>query len=134
MKPAVTYPDPERATVDLLAALVAPHAPEATVGVGVPPNWAPSSPPHFEVAWDGTPTSMHPVAEVATVRIVVRARTTTDAKRLAQLARGLLLAHDGHGPIRQIRPGIGVLPARDPATQAELASFTVLATVRSTSI
>lgn len=130
MKPAVTFPDAERAVVDLLAGLIGPHQPDATVGIGVPPGWGTSSPPHIEVDWDGTPTNFHPVADRPTIRVVVRARTTSEAKRLAQLARGLLLAHTGAGDIARIRPGVGVMPARDPDTKAELASFTLLVTVR----
>ena len=134
MKLAVTYPDPERATVDLLASLVGPHHPDVTVGVGVPDSWTPSSPPHLEVAWDGTPTGNHPVADHPTIRVVARAAGPNATKALAQLARGLLLAHRGDANITAIRPGMGVLPARDPDTRFDLASFTVLVTVRSTPI
>lgn len=131
MKPTVTYPDAERAMVDLLDELIAAHEPAATVSVGVPEGWQPTSPPHLQVAFDGSPDGDHPFADRPTIRIVARASTTTEAKRLAHLARGLLLAHRGGGGFARIRPGIGVLPARDVDTHAELASFTVLTTVRS---
>lgn len=134
MKPLVTYPDPEIALRALLDELIAPHEPTATVTVGVPTDWTPASPPHLEVAWDGTPNMTHPVVAHATIRVVVRAKLTTDAKRIAALAQGLLLAHDGSDGISVIRPLTGILPARDPLTEAELASFTVRASVRSTPI
>src|SRR5690625_4641574 len=134
MKPAVTYPDPERSVVYLLRTLTVSHHPDVTVGVGVPDGSRPSSPGHLEVAWDGTPTNAHPAADHPPIRGVARAAGPTATNALAQLARGLLLAHRGDTTINAIRPGMGVLPARDPDTRFDLASFTVLVNVRSTPI
>lgn len=131
MKPIVTYPDVERVTVDLLALIVYPHEPTVTVGIGVPADWTPAEPDHLQVTCDGTPAMDHPVAVHSTVRIVAWSATPTRAKELANLALGLLLAHGGAEPIAAITPLTGMLPARDTATRAELASFTVRVTVRS---
>lgn len=128
----VTYPDPERAVVDLLAGLLPAYETGVTVGLGVPTGWAPSSPTHVQVAWDGTPVAVEPVMQAATVRIVVRAATTTEAKRVAQAVRGMLLGWSGDAPVTAVAPLVGVQPARDPDTRHELAWFTVRVTVRST--
>lgn len=132
MKPTVTYPDAERAVVDLLGPLMADTGEDVTVSVGVPTTWTADSKAHLQVAWDGTPAVDHPVASRCTIRIVARASTPTEAKRLAWLAHGLLCAHQGD--VARFASLTGPLPARDPATSAELASTTVRATFRSVPI
>lgn len=130
-KLAVTYPDVERAVCDLLETLVAPHEPTVTIGVAVPDDWTIESAAHLQVVSDGISPRSRPVIARAAVRVVVRAASTTEAKRLAALAEGLLLAHRGGDDISSITPLAGVLPARDPDTNAELASVSVSVTVRS---
>lgn len=131
---AVTYPDVERLVVTHLAAVLPAYLPAgATIGVGVPASWKPASPIHVEVAWDGTPTMTHPIVANATVRIVVRAASTSTAKTYAALTEGVLCAGDWPDTF-SVQPLTGVLPARDPDTHAELASFTVRVNVRSTPI
>ncbi len=132
MKVAVTYPDPEVALVDLLEQLLDDE--DCTVSVGVPDDWTPSTGNHVEVALDGTPVERHPIAIMPTLRVVAHTATPSEAKRLALLCQGLLLAHPGGDPVGSIRPGTGLLVARDPDTRAELASFTVRTTLRSTLI
>jgi len=127
-RPLVTYPDPERAIVDYLTAALADAGETVTVGVGVPHAWKPKDRPHVSVAWDGTPWSRRFVAIRAAMRITVRAATTTEAKRIALLAEGLLHARPG------VRPQLGVMPTRDEDTDAELAWFTVGVLTRSTPI
>ena len=128
-RPKVKYPDPERLVIDYLTAELADLDEMVTVGVGVPPEWKPAtSPPHVSVAWDGTPWERPYVAMRASVRLTVRAATTTEAKRLALLCEGLLHARGG------VRPQLGVMPARDEDTDAELAWFTVGVLARSTAI
>lgn len=128
MKPTVTYPDVERAAVDLITALMADQ--DTTVGVGVPGDWRKDvSVPHLQVAWDAT-TLDHPVLAHATIRVTAWHHQPTAAKALADTAMGRVLAHVGHGLIRAVRPLTGLLPAYDHDTRAELASFTVRATVR----
>lgn len=135
MKLEVEYPDVERAMRDLLADLVAPHEPDVTVGVGVPDGWDPlTSDPHLQVACDGTPSQVHPIVAHHTVRVVAWAASPTEAKALAALAQGLLLGVGAQQPIAALLPLTGLLPARDPDTRAELASFTVRATTRSQAI
>lgn len=131
MKPLAVFPDAERATVDLLTALLDEWAPDFTCGVGVPPDWTPASPTHVRVAWDGTPVLEHPVVAHATVRLVAYAATTTEAKAAVAVAQGLLLAHAGGDGVAAVHELTGVLPAHDPATAAEIASVTVRITVRS---
>lgn len=130
-KPLVTYPDPERAVVDHLADAFAGE--DVTVGIGVPAGWTAASDPHLQVACDGTPTDEHPIAHRTTVRIVAWSSSTTEAKRLALLAHGHLLA-DPTGDLHSVTPLTGLLPAHDRDHDAELASFTVRVRVRSTAI
>lgn len=130
MKPTVTYPDVERAVRDALATAIAPYEPTVTVGVGVPSDWTIMSAPHLQVALDGTPGMAHPVYAYSTVRVVAWAASPTEAKALAWLAHGLLLAQR----VLAIAPLTGLLPARDTETRAELASFTVRVSTRSVSV
>lgn len=123
-RPAVTYPDAEEQVIDDLTE----DLEDCTVGLGLPAGWTTDSPPHLQVTSDGSPTERHPVAHRPTIRVTVWAKYTPDAKALAQKARGLLLARPGY------RPLTGLQPAHDPDHDAELASFTVRATVRSTPI
>lgn len=132
-RPTVQMPDAEKAVRVLLAELFASEitAGDVTVSIGVPVGWTSASPDHLEVAWDGTPTVAWPVSADATIRLVARAGSTSAAKALAAKAQGRLVAHMGDTTIARIRPLTGVLPARDPDTDAELASCTVRVTVRS---
>lgn len=130
MKPAVMPRDVERLVVDFLEDALAEHDPDASVGIGVPGGWTPTQFPHLEVVSDGEPLNVWPIAMRATIRLVARAATTTDAKALCALAFGLLCAHNGDGVIVQTRPLTGVLAARDPDTHVEIASATVRVTCR----
>lgn len=129
MKPRVSVPDAERLTRDLLADLIWTHEPDVSVEVGVPKDWTPKSPPHLQVSWGGTPVHALPVLAYATVRIVAWAASTSEAKRLAALAEGLLLASTSDD-ISGFRALTSVQPARDPETRAELASVSLRATLR----
>ena len=131
----VTFPDPEPIVRAYLATELATLEPDVTVGVAVPPDWAPhTSKPHVQVVSDGVPLHQHPVIAHATIRLVVRAASTSEAKRLAGVAQGVLCAHPGGDGVVGARMLTGVLPARDPATKAELASTTTRVTLRSVSI
>jgi len=129
---AVQYPDVERLVVDYLDELI----PDADCGVQVPADWETgvSDTPHVQVVLDGTPRVDHPVTAHPTVRLVARASSTTAAKELATRAQGHLCAHPGGGGIASTVPLTGVLPARDPSTNAEIASTTTRVIVRSTEI
>lgn len=132
-KVAVTYPDPEVAMVDLVKELLEDQGETATVAVGVPTDWDPEDVDqvnHVQVNWDGTPRLQHPIAIDPTIRIVTWSITASEAKRLALLVHGLILAHDGTGDIKATKPLVGPQPDRDTENRADLAWFTVRATVR----
>lgn len=122
-----TFPDPERVVRDYLDTVIN----DATIGVGVPSSWTAGSTPHVQVSTDGMFMENWPVAGEATIRLVAWAASPTAAKALAQRAQGYLLAHDGVGDIARTRPLVGLLPARDEQTGAEIASVTVRVTLRS---
>lgn len=125
-KPAVTYPDSEEATVADLKTFDALDA--YTAGVGMPKGWTPGSPIHLHVACDGQFLNAHPFAARSTMRVTAWGGTPTATKRAAQLAMGCLLSIGHYSPL------VGVLPATDDETNAELASFTVRRWARSTPI
>lgn len=128
----VTFPDPEKTVRAYLADQLSTLEPDVTVGVGVPADWAPAtSKPHIQVACDGVPSNEYPVLAHATIRLVARASSTSEAKRLAAFAQGVLCAHPGDGSVVAARMFTGVLPARDPVTRAELAATTTRVTFRS---
>lgn len=126
MKIAVTYHDAERLTVDYLNWLL-----DEPVSVGVPADWTPSDGDRLQVTLDGTPRLEHPAVAHATIRLTARSDSTTRAKALAMKAQGLLCAHPGGDGIASTAPLTGVLTARDPDTNVELASVTCRVTVRS---
>lgn len=128
MKVAARPRDVERLVVDFLIDALADQ--DCTVSVGVPADWTPADIAHVEVVSDGEPLQAWPIVMYATIRLVARSGSTTEAKALCGLAFGLLCAHNGDGVIVGTRPLTGVLPARDPETNAELASATVRVTVR----
>lgn len=123
MKPAVIYPDAEVSTRETLTALLADEA--CTVTIGKPADWTPGSTPHVQVNLDGTPRIEHPIVAYATIRVTVWDHNPGPAKDLAALAMGLLLAEPFVSPLT------GILPARDPRSDAELASFTCRVATRS---
>ena len=122
------FPDVEKAVRALLASLTPSPT---TVGIGVPATWTLTGAPHLQLGWDGTRVPNHRLTATALIRVTAWASSTSKAKELALDADARLCAHDGTGVIAHIRPGSGVMPARDPDTGAELATFTVRVTVRS---
>lgn len=130
MKPAVTYPDIERLVVDYLTGDLG----GATVGIDLPTNWSTASTNHLVVRCDGTPSIDHPAAARPTVRLTAWSASKTQAKALAMRAQGLLCAHPGGDGIAAVSALTGLLPAYDPDHEAELASVTCRAVIRSTPI
>lgn len=126
---AQRVPDVEKAARALLASLTPGPT---TVGIGVPDDWTATSPSHLQIGWDGTVVRAHRLTARALIRVTAWASSTSTAKALALDAEARLCAHDGAGVISMIRSATGVLPARDPDTGAELATFTVSMTVRLT--
>lgn len=129
MKVPLVFPDVERAVRALLAGLTPGPT---TVGIGLPADWTMASPPHLQVAQDGTRVPSHRITAKVLVRITAWAGSTSEAKALALAAEARLTAHPGDGSLGTIHTAAGMFPARDEATGAELASFTVSVTVRST--
>lgn len=127
----VTFPDVERLVRNYLADELDALGETCTVHIGVPTDWTPASGSHIQVDWDGTPTATPPIIADASMRVVAWAANTTEAKRLAALAQGLLLNHPGGDGIASTQFLTGVLPTRDPDTRAEIASTTTRVTVRS---
>lgn len=127
MKLAATYPDVERMVVDYLTDQ---WDEDGTISVGVPVTWTPGD-THLQVDLDGTPLMDHPIGAHHTVRLVAWSSSTSEAKRLAMKAHGLLLAHPGGDGVANTRHLTGVFPAHDSKTGAELASVTARVTVRS---
>jgi hypothetical protein len=124
------FPDVETCARDLLDDLTPGPA---TVGIAVPADWDKAeSPPHLQVAWDGTLTASSRLIATATIRVCAWAGSATAAKAAALDAHARLCAHRGGHSINLIRPGVGPVPVTDPDTGADLAWFTVRATVRST--
>lgn len=130
MKPLATPADAERIVVAYLTTILASRGTDVTVGVVIPTEWQRGTKPHVQVALDGTPEVTYPALWRSTVRVTVWATATTDAKSLANVVLALLLSYGGDSDIHSIRPLTGVLPARDPATSAELASITVQVNLR----
>lgn len=133
VKPLVVAPDIERLGIDYLKAELAARLEDVTVGVDLPASWVIGTKAHIQVALDGTPIADPPLWR-ATLRVTAWHSSTTTAKRLASLCEGLLLAHPGSPSWAGCRPGTGLLPARDPATKAALASITVLAKLRGSAL
>jgi len=132
VKPLAVAPDTERIVVDLLTAALAVRGQDVTVGVVIPDTWTTAMKPHVQVALDGTPDVRYPHSSAATIRVTAWATATTTAKALAELCQGLLLSYPGGSDVASIRPLTGVLPTRDPDTNAQLASITVRVNVRLT--
>jgi hypothetical protein len=128
VKAPLVFPDVERAVRALLDELT--PAP-TTVGIGLPDDWTIGSPPHLQVAQDGTLVPAHRITAKVLVRITAWAESTSVAKALALAAEARLTAHAGDGSLGTIRTAAGMFPARDQDLGAELASFTVNVTVRS---
>ncbi len=121
-------PDVEKLVVDYLTANI--NEVSATVGVGVPAGWTTASPPHIEVD-SFSVSNEHPILYRPRVRLIARAASTTEAKRLASKALGVLAAHPGGGGIINAIPLLGPDPVRDDATHTELASVELSVSVRS---
>ncbi|MFF4779411.1 hypothetical protein ACFY05_42010 [Microtetraspora fusca] len=134
MKPLATFGDARAAAIDILREGLTdrsePYAQGASFGRRPPVDRSPERPrlPFVLVALDAD-VPQYPVNSRATVRITVWHRTSEDAYDLAQLCQGLLCVHSGP-VIRNVRPLTGPIPAVDPLSGTDLATFTVAANVR----
>lgn len=92
---------------------------------GIPSNWTlRSDPPLVTVSDDGGPVQ-YPIKRDPTIRILVRARGSRLATKVASYADGYLRSHlpDGMATIR--RGGSAFVKARDTDTGADLTAFTL---------
>lgn len=95
----------------------------------VPAGWdVATAPPVIVVSDDSGPT-LWPVWTEPLIRSTVYANGKQTARLLRRTATGALLAHVPSG-MHIAKTGIGYTEGRDPDTGADLASFTVTATVR----
>lgn len=116
------------------AALVTFLATTARVVRDVPDKWTPSDGPVVLVADDGGPLSW-PVMSRNIVRVTVFAEGKDPARTIALRCAGYLHDNTPAGIAHIFRSGgTSILEARDSSTGADLASFTVAATVRTVEI
>lgn len=123
--------DAERVVVDFLTSQIATLTVGAapTVGVQLPQTWTDQSPPHLAVAVDDVDMDMHPVAATSAVRVVAWHSSTTQAKRMAALALGVLC--DGTLNARAVQ---GPVADRDPDNGAPIATVRCAVVLRSSVI
>ncbi|ABW88409.1 head-to-tail connector [Mycobacterium phage Evanesce] len=96
----------------------------------VPDDWhVETDVPLIVVDDDGGPIDW-PVKSDPLVRCGIYANGKQTAKNLRRITMGALLAEPIPGIAHIQRTGIGYVDARDPDTGADIASFTVTATVR----
>lgn len=115
------------------AALVAFLTTTARVVRDVPDKWTPAAGPVVLVADDGGPLSW-PVMSRNIVRVTVFAEGKDAARTIALRCVGYLHDNTPAGITHIFRDGTSILEARDPQTGADMASFTVTATVRTVEI
>ena len=129
-----TPPDVEKKVIDFLISALLARSEDVTVGINVPPTWTTTTKPHILVALDGTVDIQYPITAAATIRVTSWSSSPSTAKRLANLCQGLLISTGAISGIASIQALTGVLPAKDNATSAQLASVTVRVNVRFTAL
>ena len=112
-----------------LAARAAVDHPELSVVLEVPSGWRFGDGPLLVIADDGGPVAW-PVSTSPTIRVT--SWTSGRDRTFVHWAMGQLLARR-FPRLAGVQPGTGVIEARDKATRADLASFTVLTRVRTIS-
>jgi hypothetical protein len=137
VKPLVVFPDVQSAGAgvlrDALEGRPEPYAEDAKVGTRVPGDRSPETPslPYVLVRLDGSLPHGSGANVRCTLRCTVWHEDADQAHDLAQLAMGLLIAHDGT-VLRSVRYATGPLPATDPDSGIDLSTFTVTANARPT--
>lgn len=112
------------------ARLKAFHGASVRIADEVPDDWSVDTDvPLIVVADDGGPIDW-PVLSQPLVRATVYANGKQTAKQLRRISMGVLLDAPVPGVAHIRRTGIGYTDGRDPDTGADMASFTVTATVR----
>lgn len=119
--------DVARIVKEWLKADLATRFPALSVRLELPGDWTLGSPPVLLVEDDGDPLKMWPAATSPTIRVTSWTSGRDRTYAHAALAR-LLTARIPD--IAAIRPGTGILEARDSKTRGDLASFTIRARAR----
>lgn len=129
--PLTIFPDPILATLEVLRATLPDFYPDAVIGTVHPEFQETGGPglPYVRVALDGT-FGQHPVTQEATVRVQVYDAHPSEALAIAQLTRGLLLAHEGGTKLRSFGALTGPILTTDPDSATPLAYVTVSARLR----
>ncbi len=137
MKPAVVFPDPMLAVLEILRDRL-PATEAATLSLGT------LSPDEFaDGAFPGKPYAMvrldfastrYPIVETATIRVGVWGDSEAKGLRLAQVVRAVLLSYEGGSKVRSVSPLTGPYPTEDPDDGTPLSYFTVAARLRPTSL
>lgn len=134
MKPLRVPGDPARAIKDYLAAvlpgLIDGDGP--TVGLNLPDDWEPASPPHLLVADDGGPTAW-PVTTTPRIRLTAWAAGRTVARGVCGIALGVVLSHRIPGVATAGDPS-ALLEARDDNNDGLMASATVRVQARTLAV
>lgn len=130
------FPIVQEMAVDLLAEVLAAREPNVRVGNALPPTFDSKS-TFVLVDGDGAAREVWPVFTRQTIRLTAWVGhevpgTVSRSQNLVLLCQGLMLMYDGTGDLNHIKPGSGLITAKDPRTKANLASVTVLAGARST--
>jgi hypothetical protein len=112
---------------DWLKADLASRFPSLSVVLELPANWTLGSAPVLVVADDGDPMGMWPAATSPTIRGTSWTSGRDRTYAHAALTRLLTVSIPG---LAAVRPGTGILEARDAKTRGDLASFTVRARAR----
>jgi hypothetical protein len=115
------------------AALITYLAGDARVVRDVPNTFDFRGTPVVLVADDGGPLQW-PVMSKNTVRVTVFANGLPAARALAGRCAGFLHENTPAGIAHIFRNGSTLVEARDPKTGADMASFTVVATVRTNTV
>jgi len=119
--------DVARIVKDWLKADLASRFPNLSVALELPATWAFGADPVLVVEDDGDALRMWPAATSPTIRVT--SWTSGRDRRYAAAAMTRLLT-PRTVPGVKIRPGTGILEARDAKTRGDLASFTVRARAR----
>jgi hypothetical protein len=131
VKPAVRPVDAAQLIKDWLVLTLAPVFPELAIRLEHHQDWELGDGPELVVFDDSGPLDQWPVATRPTIRITTW--TTGRDVSIANHVLGLMLCTPIPG-IAQVLPGTAVIETRDPATGADLASFTVRTRVRTTAL
>lgn len=113
--------------MDWLGSELADRFPELDVRLDLPGDWSLGSGPVLLVEDDGDPMKMWPAATSPTIRIT--SWTSGRERKYVNAALPLLLTKRIPG-ITAVKPGAGILDARDSKTGGDLSSFTVRARAR----